>query len=345
MRKVLLATTALATVSAVAAANAEVTLKGYYKFIYSSISDNTSYDSDGMSDDTEFSVTFSKTTDSGLTFGMQTQVEGGTGSGDSTIDEGFMTISTPEMGKLILGDNDDTFDQYVHFAPGLQAMASGTYDGASAYTAEYAGDPDTAGALPNGLVPDAGHTSGSDSTKASYISPSMSGLSVGVTYMKAAGTEDAFTSMGISYSTEIEGVSLDMSAATKDNNKDNNSMSTQYGMTVGFGDFAIGAATFNVDSKAGTSGTDNYEGKATTVGASYKLTDSMTIAYSTTTSEVDAGNDVGDELDTDSFGVNYTIASGLSLAVAFNSSAYSDSSAANNSMDTDEVRAELTAKF
>ena len=162
MRKVLLATTALATVSAVAAANAEVSLSGYYKFIYSSISDNTSYDSDGMEDDTEFAVTFSKTTDSGITFGMQTQVEGGTGSGSSTIDEGFMTISTPEMGKLILGDNDDTFDQYVHFAPGLQAMASGTYDGASAYTATYDGS-DNSGDLPNGLVPDAGHTSGSDS--------------------------------------------------------------------------------------------------------------------------------------------------------------------------------------
>ena len=92
MRKVLLATTALATVSAVAAANAEVSLSGYYKFIYSSTSDNTTTDRDGMSDDTEFAVTFSKTTDSGLTFGMQTQVEGGTGSGATTIDEGFMTL-------------------------------------------------------------------------------------------------------------------------------------------------------------------------------------------------------------------------------------------------------------
>ena len=97
--------------------------------------------------------------------------------------------------------------------------------------------------------------------------------------------------------------------------------------------------------KATTAGTDNYEGKATTIGASYKLTDSLTVAYSTTTSEVDAGNNNGDELDTDSFGATYTIASGLSLALAFNSSAYSDSSAANNSMDTDEVRAELVAKF
>jgi hypothetical protein len=344
MRKVLLATTALATVSAVAAANAEVSLSGYYKFIYSSISDNTSYDGDGMIDDTEFAVTFSKTTDSGITFGMQTQVEGGTGEGAKTIDEGFMTISTPEMGKVILGDEDDTFDKYVHFAPGLQAMASGTYDGASAHTATYTGASGS-GDLPDGLVPDAGYTSASDTTKASYISPTMNGLSVGVTYMKTPGTEDAFTSMGISYGTEIEGVSLDMSAATKDNNKDNNSMSTQYGMTIGFGDFAIGAAAYNVDSKAGTSGTDNYEGKATTIGASYKLTDSMTIAYSTTTSEIDAGSNNGDELDTDSFGINYTIASGLSLAVAFNSSAYSDADAANNSMDTDEVRAELTAKF
>jgi hypothetical protein len=296
-----------------------------------------------MSADTEIAVKFSKTADSGFTFGMETQLEGQTGSSD-TVDEGFMYISTPEMGKIIVGDEDDTFDKYVHFAPGLQAMASGTYDGASAHTATYTGASGS-GDLPDGLVPDAGYTSASDTTKASYISPTMNGLSVGVTYMKTPGTEDAFTSMGISYGTEIEGVSLDMSAATKDNNKDNNSMSTQYGMTIGFGDFAIGAAAYNVDSKAGTSGTDNYEGKATTIGASYKLTDSMTIAYSTTTSEVDAGNNNGDELDTDSFGINYTIASGLSLAVAFNSSAYSDADAANNSMDTDEVRAELTAKF
>ena len=59
MRKVLLATTALATVSAVAAANAEVSLSGYYKFIYASVSDNTSTDRDGMSADTE--VAFKRT--------------------------------------------------------------------------------------------------------------------------------------------------------------------------------------------------------------------------------------------------------------------------------------------
>jgi hypothetical protein len=337
MRKVLLATTALATVSAVAAANAEVSLSGYYKFIYASVSDNTSTDRDGMSDDTEFAVTFSETTDSGLTFGMQTQVEGGTGSGASTIDEGFMTISTPEIGKFTFGDNDDTFDGYAHFVPGGQAMSSGGYDGYTGLTA-------AGGAVPTGLVTDAAWTSGSDSTKISYVSPSLGGMSVGMSYEKASGTEDAQTAMGVSYSTEVEGISLNMSATTKDDNKDNNTTATNYGLTVGFGDFNIGAAYYNVDAKA-SGGSANYEGKATSIGANYKLSDTLSIAYSTTTSEIDAGTNNGDELDTDSFGANYTIASGLSLAVAFNSVKYTDSSTTNNSMDSDEIRAELTAKF
>ena len=249
-----------------------------------------------------------------------------------------MTLSTPEMGKLILGDNDDMFDGFLHAAPGFATMAAGGFDGRSAVTA-------SGGTLPNGLVPDAGYTSGDDATKASYITPNMNGLSAGLTYKKTEGTKDAFTAMGISYSTEIEGVSLDMSAATKDTNTDNNSMSTNYGMTVGFGDFSIGAAAYNVDSKATTAGNDNYEGKATTIGASYKLTDSVTVGYATTTSEVDAGTNNGDELDTDSFGVSYSIAPGLSFQMSFNSSAYSDANDASNSMDTDEVRAQLSASF
>ena len=337
MRKVLLATTALATVSAVAAANAEVSLSGYYKFIYASVSDNTTTDRDGMSADTEVAVKFSTTADSGFTFGMETQLEGQTGSSD-TVDEGFMYISSAEMGKITFGDNDDTFDQYAHFVPGGQAMSSGGYDGYTGLEAD--GDP-----VPSGLVTDAAWTSGSDSTKISYVSPSLGGLSVGMSYQKDSGTEDALTAMGVSYSTEVEGISLSMSATTKDTNSDNNTEATNYGLSVGFGDFNVGAAYYNVDAKATTLGTDNYEGKATSIGANYKLSDTLTVAYSTTTSEVDAGTHNGDELDTDSFGANYTIASGLSLAVAFNSVKYTDSSATNNSMDSDEIRAELTAKF
>jgi hypothetical protein len=336
MRKVLLATTALATVSAVAAANAEVSLSGYYKFIYASVSDNTSTDRDGMSADTEVAVKFSTTADSGFTFGMETQLEGQTGSSD-TVDEGFMYISSAEMGKITFGDNDDTFDQFAHFVPGGQAMSSGGYDG-------YTGKEADGDGVPTGLVTDAAWTSGSDSTKISYISPSLGGLSVGASYEKASGTEDAKTAMGISYGTEIEGISLNMSATSKDDNKDNNTKATNYGLTVGFGDFNIGAAYYNVDAKV-SGGTVNYEGKATSIGANYKLSDTLTVAYSSTTSELDGGTHTGDELDTDSFGANYTIASGLSLAVAFNSVKFTDSSATNNSMDSDEIRAELTAKF
>jgi hypothetical protein len=336
MRKVLLATTALATVSAVAAANAEVSLSGYYKFIYASVSDNTTTDRDGMSADTEVAVKFSTTADSGFTFGMETQLEGQTGSAD-TVDEGFMYISSAEMGKITFGDNDDTFDGYAHFVPGGQAMSSGGYDGYTGLTA-------AGGSVPTGLVTDAAWTSGSDSTKISYVSPSLGGMSVGMSYEKASGTEDALTAMGVSYSTEVEGISLNMSATNKDDNKDNNTTATNYGLTVGFGDFNVGAAYYNVDAKA-SGGSANYEGKATSIGANYKLSDTLSIAYSTTTSEIDAGTNNGDELDTDSFGANYTIASGLSLAVAFNSVKYTDSSTTNNSMDSDEIRAELTAKF
>lgn len=335
MRKVLLATTALAAVSAVAAANAEVKLGAYYQFGYSSVSDDTSYEGDKMYTDSEYHITYSKTSDSGLNFSAKFENEGDNSNGAN--DEASLTLSKAEMGKVILGSNDMAYDMFAAGVPGLSAMSAGGYDG----TGGGGNGTTTVSAVSAGLETDAIATSADDTPKATYVSPNLNGLSAGLSYQKEVAVEDAETSMGISYSTEIAGASLSMSAATQDDNKDNNTKKTNYGASVSMNGFSVGAAVVNKEKK----GSGNYESDTTSVGVSYQVSDNLVVAYATTASELDAGTNSGDKLDTDSFGAKYTIAPGLTFSLAFNSVKFTDSSDSSVTMDTDEIRAELGASF
>ncbi len=122
MKKVLLATTVLAAVSVATPVLAEVSVTGYYRFGWSSYSDDsTAADTEdsitSTITDSEINIIFSETTDSGLTYGATFEIEGAadTATGNN-VDESSLSLSG-DFGKVILGNNDYAHDSFITWAP------------------------------------------------------------------------------------------------------------------------------------------------------------------------------------------------------------------------------------
>ena len=137
MKKILYATTAIAAVSAISAANAQesammsaagndLSIGGYYEFGYASRSDDFSGD-DGGSDsftygDSELYIDFETTSDAGLTYGVQLDFEVVNGnehaeSGDAKNAEESSIYVSGNFGTIHLGHDDFASDLYNVWAP------------------------------------------------------------------------------------------------------------------------------------------------------------------------------------------------------------------------------------
>ena len=137
MKKILYATTAIAAVSAISAANAQesammsaagndLSIGGYYEFGYASRSDDFSGD-DGGSDsftygDSELYIDFETTSDAGLTYGVQLDFEVVNGnehaeSGDAKNAEESSIYVSGNFGTIHLGHDDYASDLYNVWAP------------------------------------------------------------------------------------------------------------------------------------------------------------------------------------------------------------------------------------
>ena len=138
MKKILYATTAIAAVSAISAANAQesammsaagndLSIGGYYEFGYASRSDDFGGDDNGADafnyGDSELYIDFETTSDSGLTYGVQLDFEVVDGnshaeSGDDAknAEESSIYISG-NFGTIHLGHDDYASDLYNVWAP------------------------------------------------------------------------------------------------------------------------------------------------------------------------------------------------------------------------------------
>ena len=160
MKKIVLATTALVSVAYAGSAlaqesmvmfpqGAEASIGGFYQFGYGSYQDDEEEADDlgadsGSHTDTELFIFFSRTTDNGLTFGMDVQLEAGTAAGNSDFtsskvvdgDDGVTgEVAIPgssdeaslyiqgDFGRIVLGDNDRASDDFQTYAP----THAGTY--------------------------------------------------------------------------------------------------------------------------------------------------------------------------------------------------------------------------
>jgi outer membrane protein OmpU len=347
MRKVLLATTAL--VAMTGAASAEVALSGYYEFGYTSVEDDLTVDRDTMFNEGEIHVNFSNVTDSGLTLGYHTEIVThihSSGSTGNQIDDSYMSIAG-DFGTFRLGDNDTVESTFATYHPGGRNMITGDDWVALVRDADNV-------AVTTGLKSSATGGAYGDNNNVTYLSPSMGGLTVGMSYAKRTDSGDTGrdyqsmsstsdnedTVIGLAYSTEMAGASVSIQGHVQDNGESGSSISkkTAYGTNVGFGDLSL--ALSKVDFESGTTTDSDTVG----FGIGYTVSDQLSVAVNVVDSEVTVSG-VVDDLDTTSYSISYNVAPGLNFALALNSSDYVDGGDSTDNMKTDEMRASIQASF
>ena len=347
MRKVLLASSALVAAAGVSAASADVTINVWQEFGFSSFSDNSSVDRDTMFQDGEMTFSFSQTSDSGLTYSAHVEME--VNNAQSGTDENSMSLSTADMGSITLGGNDDVSGSFATYLPGGRNMATGDDWTATARM----GDGTAVG---SGLSASATGAAYGDSNKVAYRSPNFGGLTFGMSYSitdeaghgqsgasTAAATtgDNADTSMGMRYSTELAGASVSVQAHNVDNGEDGTDKSTTdaFGLSVSMNDLSLAVSRTSVKAGDTTTGTDvdniGY-------GVGYAVNDALSVAVNLVQSEDDVSKD---SMDTTSYSLSYTIAPGLNFAVAMNSYSYDDFADNNQDLDSDELVASIQANF
>ena len=326
MRKVLLATTALATVAGVASvASADVSISGVVQWQYTSISDDNSTrssDSD-MNSDNDITISFSTTTDSGITMSLsQNLSDGAAGTRTSSISADWGTIEFTEG-----SDSASAGSSYDVTAPGT----SGGYGDAAGIT-------DAAGAaLTNGMSINEAVLTDAENGAVNYHSPSINGLSFGIgTSHQTRSDADSSTSYGIKYSGAAGDISYNVGYAAYD--RGSNVESSHIGFDISMGDITVGMGSAN--SKA--SSTDDAD--VVSYGIVYAVNDSLSLSAGLNKSDNDMSSAATKkELEVTSIGAVYTIAPGLTASLASHSFDYKVGGSTNN--DGTVTQAEIKMSF
>ena len=230
MKKHLLSTSAIAlgvAMASPAAAQQWDGLGGYFN-THVGISDidndvNPTADQDGVNVFTNAEIYFSPsiTLDNGMTFGATVQLEA-LNSGNSQIDESFMTISSDMLGKIVLGSENSAGYGSMIAAPQVGSMPINSAS-VSAFV-PFTGTGGFRRAMVSSYTEVAGNN---DVQRISYYTPSFNGLTIGVSYAPSSAgnasnnapvdfdavgdTTDIFD-IGLSYSQSFNGVDVNFGA-------------------------------------------------------------------------------------------------------------------------------------
>jgi len=307
MRKILLASTAIATTFAVASANAEVSISGGATMHYQSVSDNLTRTA--VSDellqimDNTVTVSFSSVTDNGLSLSYSTNLDAST-SQNASISGDFGTI---------------TLSATAHAAEAFDvtspAMKGGHGD--VNYTPEASVSSGTGVDTTQVRVNEA-DVSALTGNNIAYYSPSINGFSFGVG-IGGMDTTDDVTSGGVKYTADLGGASVTLGYAASQGAA--NVTSDHVGAQVSMGNITVGIG--NATEEASTS--DKEE--VTSVGITFAMNDQLSFNAGTVNSDNTLASK---EMNTTSVGVQYTIASGLVANLATNSFEYKASGATVN---------------
>lgn len=307
MRKILLASTAIASTFAVATANAEVSISGGATMHYQAVSDDlvrTSVSDEVLQIiDNTITVSFSSVTDNGLTLSYSTEMHGGS-SQNASISGDFGTITLSETAHAA-----ESFD-----------VTSPTMKGGHGdvnYTPE-ASITSGAGVDVTLIRANEADLSGLNGNNIAYYSPSINGFSFGVGIGGIETTDDV-TSGGVKYSADLGGASITIGYAASEGAA--NVSSDHVGAQVSMGGLTVGMG--NATEESSTS--DKEE--VTSVALTYVMNDQMSFNVGTVNSENTLASK---EMTTTSVGVQYTIASGLVANLATNSFEYKASGATVN---------------
>jgi len=292
MRKLLLNSTAIATVAALtaSAALADVSISAFTEFKYMSRSSQVTAD-DGTStaDDSEITFKFSNKTDSGLTIGYVVELEA-KGDGSDTADEGSFSISGG-FGKVVLGHNDGAADNYGFNSSDLIAEDTAVKVASSSISSS----TDIA-------------TMSGDKHKMAYHIPAMGGFSAGISHQNSGptGATDT-TEVGAKYVMTAGGNTITLngaSATTEATTTDTDAQSM--GVTV-----VSGNLTFNLGQGTYQAVDEDHSSQGAAV--SYKMSNGMKIGAYTFKSEDDL--DVGEEYSQSGVEASYVIAAGLTAVI------------------------------
>jgi len=292
MRKLLLNSTAIATVAALTsgAALADVSISAASEWSYTSRSsqvaanDGTSFGTDG-----EITFSFTNKTDSGLTIGYVVEVE--SDDADSAINESSISISGG-FGKVVLGGNDGVGDNYGVAAKDL--------------IAEEATPGVTSSSI--GSNSDIALSDGDDN-KIAYHLPAMGGLTFGASFAdsgETAGTDT--TQFGAKYAMTAGDAAITIGAATATTEVSGSADtdSQNLGLKV-----VSGNVSFLVSQSEKTSANDDIQN--TGVALSYKMANGMTVGAYTFKSEDEL--DTSEEYTSSGVELQYTIAAGLTAVI------------------------------
>jgi len=294
MRKLLLGTTALAAAATLSAnaALADVSIGGYYEWVYQSRS-STIANTDGtsMGGDSEIKVTFSNKTDSGLDIKMA--VEMTTDDTDTAIDESSLSIAGG-FGKIVLGSDDNAADNYAIDAEDVvgEEIKVGAENGTMTML-----DSD---------IPSTG-----DANKITYHIPAMGGLKAGISYTdngtnSTTGDQDS-VEIGAQYSMSAGGASITLGGATRNTEQVSGTVDTEssnIGVSVDAGNITVKLAQSNYEAA-------NTDEESNGVGVKFKVSDNLSISAYTVKVEDSKGKTVDEEYTNTGGEVAYTIASGL----------------------------------
>lgn len=292
MRKILLGTTALAAAATLSAnaALADVSIGGYYEWVYQSRSSTVAAnDGTSMGVESEIKVTLSNKTDSGLDIKMAVEMQ--TDDDDTVIDESSLSIAGG-FGRFVLGSDDNAADNYAIDAEDVvseEIQAFGTTTLSLTDT-----DLETTG----------------DANKITYHIPAMGGLKAGISYTDSGtdsttGAQDS-VEMGAQYTMSAGGASVTLAAATANTEQVSGTVDTESS------NFGVSVTSGNITAKIAQSTYEatNKDEEANGVGVKFKISDALSLGAYTIKVDDSTGT-TDEEYSNTGAEVTYTIASGL----------------------------------
>ncbi|MCG8624105.1 MAG: porin [Proteobacteria bacterium] len=398
MKKTLLATTALISVAyagstlaqesmVMAPQGTDASLGGFYEFGYNSFSqsaeigpDNRTLDESRTYGDSELFLSFSRTSDAGLEYGMDVQMEivnGGesvpNSGGQGDVDEASMYIAGP-FGRFVIGNNDPASDSFLTWlgtagSYGQDDVQNGLPDyifraNGNRVVAESDGT-NYLNARAVRVKPFAVNPSYDDGSKIAYFSPDLDGFRFGASWEDTGDEDD-----DISYGGELtRGVGdwgdLTVRFAYRDDSdrvvetgQVETDESVSYGAELTLWDdidITLGYAKIDNFRLGAPDPTDDFDHRIRTTagGVGYQVNDRLYVSYFSAESE--AKNHLGEGGDQEgefsSISASYEFAPGLSFALSFNTFEITETvrTGANAgdkySNEGDEVVSELEVSF
>jgi len=328
MRKILLTTTALVALGGVSTASA-VDVSGSYSFDYRDTSNSgASADAANVSGNTLGSdglvrVSGEQTTDAGLTIGGFIAMESNSTAGNQAVsveDQG--AYISGDFGYILMGQTDGIVDTMDNF------MTSGNIQEVGNATAN-------SGSTGAGLNGSSNTSDSEGQAKIGYRSPEVNGFQVGIGHADAGSAATANNDTTAWIVTYDLGVAKFGYASAKIKDADNagaDVTQTHYGASTSFAGIGLNVG-FGTDKTAGEAGAaDTSKVDTRDIELTYSM-DAASIYITTVKSEEKTGNNAGDKLDGQSYGLSYTIAPGASLLVEYTDTDYTDATAGGANTD------------